>query len=179
MASLAAGNLTEAHQAARTVRRTSPNEVVPFALRRLGQMEVAKTVVQRDLSTRRGNEWEDPHERALLAVMDVAAGDTTDARTHLDKLGDEQGDPFARGVIHAALGERTAAFEAFQSMQDWGLFSTVIIRYLYPEVLGPLREDPRYHELIGEVNKTLGLNPDGSLPAERDSPVPADSEVDV
>jgi hypothetical protein len=66
--------------------------------------------------------------------------------------------------VHAALGDSDAAFDAFERVRTWGTFETEHIRYFFPDVLGPLRNTPRYDALIRRVNRAWGLRPDGLLP---------------
>jgi TolB-like protein/Flp pilus assembly protein TadD/tRNA A-37 threonylcarbamoyl transferase component Bud32 len=87
---------------------------------------------------------------AILALAHVATGDTTRARELLDRLG-EVDEPFNVGLVHAALGEAEVAFEAFQKVVRWGSWPTLAVRYLFPDVLGPLREDPRYMQLLDNL----------------------------
>lgn len=100
--------------------------------------------------------------RAALAVTHAASGDPTQARKLLDQI-DETGDSFSAGLVHAALGEDDAAFDAFEQVRDWSSFSTEHVRYFFPDVLGPLREDPRYEELLRQVDRSWGLETNRSV----------------
>jgi len=101
--------------------------------------------------------------RAVLGVVDAAAGDRESAAARIDPL-EASGDAFSAGLVHAALGDRDAAFEAFERV-EWPSFSfaTEQLRYFYPDVLGPIRDDPRYPGLLSEVDRSWGLavEPDG------------------
>jgi len=99
--------------------------------------------------------------RALLAVTQTASGDSTSARELLARI-EEADDPFSAGLVRAALGEEQAAFDAFGKVSTWNSFSTEHFRYFFPDVLGPLRDDPRYQQLLREVDRAWGLEPDGS-----------------
>lgn len=82
---------------------------------------------------------------------------------------EEAGEWFAAGLVHAALGNRDRAFGAFAKVESWGgmptgAWPTLSMRYLYGDVLDPLRGDPRFGELQSEVNRNWGLEPDGSFP---------------
>jgi TolB-like protein/Flp pilus assembly protein TadD len=101
--------------------------------------------------------------QAALAVTHAVSGDTRRARTLLDEI-DEADAPFSAGLVHAALGDADAAFDAFDRVSHWGSFETEHIRYFFPDVLGPLRDDPRYDALIRRLNQAWGLAPDGGLP---------------
>jgi len=104
--------------------------------------------------------------QAALAVTHAAAGDTPQAREHLRQI-DEATAPFSAGLAQAALGNVDAAVEAFERVDNWGSLETEHLRYFFPDVLGPLREDPRYEALIRGVNQAWGLEPDGGLPEKR------------
>lgn len=38
----------------------------------------------------------------------------------------------------------------------------VSLRYLYPRALGPLRTEPRYERVIGEIDRSWGIDPEGA-----------------
>jgi hypothetical protein len=101
--------------------------------------------------------------RAALAVTHAVSGDARRAHELLEVI-DEVETPFSAGLVRAALGDADAAFDAFDRVTYWGSFETEHIRYFFPDVLGPLRDDPRYDALIRRVNQAWGLEPDGSLP---------------
>jgi len=94
-------------------------------------------------------------------VTHVASGDTTTARELLAQIEEAQA-PFSEGLVHAALGADTAAFDAFARVSIWSSYMTEDFRYFFPDVLGPLRDDPRYQERLREVNRIWGLDPGGS-----------------
>lgn len=132
-------------------------------LHHLGRFEEAKQLLE-GLSV----EWTGFGPEATLALAHVASGDAAAAREMLAEF-EKAGDAFAAGLAHAALGEQDRAFESFEEIERWGhwrgYWPTLSVRHLYPDVLGPLREDPRFDSLRREVNRSWGLNPDGSIPA--------------
>jgi len=93
---------------------------------------------------------------AILAVIQVASGDSVGAGDLLAQI-DATVDPFPAGLVHAALGEHEEAFEAFRRVGEWGQISTEMLRYFFPTILDPLREDPRYDELLREADQSWGL----------------------
>ena len=114
--------------------------------------------------------WAPPAPRVTAALADLASGDSVPARNLLSALPESTEMLFYRGLLHAALGHRDAAFDAFRGIEGWGRspllgWPNVSLRYLYPGVLGALRKDPRYDELIRGINRSWGLSPDGSVPA--------------
>ncbi len=168
MAYLIHGDGERAVEEARRAREIQPDFATTHlyeavALYHLGRMAEAKSILQ-DLTV----PWAGSGPFATLALAHVATGDTARAREMLDRLR-EFDEPFEVGVVHAALGEEEMAFEAFQEVDRWEAWPTLAARYLFPEVLGPLREDPRYDRLLLEVNRSWGLNLDGSIPGGRGS----------
>lgn len=136
------------------------------ALQELGRPEEAVTLL-REIELG----WAPPAPRVTTAIAQLASGDSVPARDLLSTLPESAEALFYRGLLHAALGEQDAAFDAFRRIEGWARspllgWPNVSLRYLYPGMLGPLREDARYGELIREINRSWGLAPDGSLPAQ-------------
>jgi hypothetical protein len=71
-----------------------------------------------------------------------------------ERAGPVDEDHFPLGLIHAALGETDRAFSAFGGARRWESPATELIRYCFPDVLGPLRRDPRYEELLRELDRS-------------------------
>jgi len=124
-----------------------------LSLYHLGRAEEAKSVL-RNLEV----PWAGSGALATLALAHLASGDTAEARELLAQIV-ESGDPFAAGLIHAALGENEAAFEAFQRVGRWSDWPTLSVRHLYKDVWDRLGDDPRYEEIVREVERSRGLEP--------------------
>lgn len=90
---------------------------------------------------------------ATLAVTRVALGDTTGARAALAGI-DPDVHPFSVALFRAALGETEAAIEAMAAIDRWDYWATFAIRYFFPDVLRPLRQDPRYGEILTRVDES-------------------------
>ncbi len=60
--------------------------------------------------------------------------------------------------------------DAFQRVDRWGYWPTLSVRYFYPDVLRPLRDDPRYQELLREVDRSWGLDPGGGEQSPKEIP---------
>jgi tetratricopeptide (TPR) repeat protein len=110
------------------------------------------------------------YARFHLARAGVGRGDTAVARAQLAKVREDEpsgGRFFAEGLIHAALDQPDSTFSAWRRAREAAEGArgpAQVLRYWYPDVLDPVRDDPRYRELIAEINRAWGLNPDGSLP---------------
>ena len=103
------------------------------------------------------------------AVVHVRRGDTARAQAMLDTLEQSGESRYARAEVHAALGQVDAAFADLQAVA-WAKFLVAELRY--GPALDSLRDDPRYHQLIRQVNRTWGLNPDGTLPSDSTAAAP-------
>lgn len=73
------------------------------------------------------------------------------------------------GRVPAAAhgGEPVRPLDAFGRLEGWGRspllsWPAITLRYPYPEVLGPLRADPRYAALLADVDRGWGVRTDGS-----------------
>lgn len=94
--------------------------------------------------------------RAVLALTNSATGEKDRSRDLLARVR-ESGDWFSVGLIHASFGEVDEAFKQFGKVQRWNSFAVEHVRHFFPEVLGPLRADDRYRELLRGVNRAWGL----------------------
>lgn len=107
--------------------------------------------------------------RAYLAEILTAQGDTAAARAYLDELRAPDVPPRWLAWAYAGLGRTEEAVETYGRLEreDWGLIGPIYhLRYWksLPDN-EPLREDPRFRELIHEANRAWGLNSDGSFPS--------------
>ncbi|MEK6253824.1 MAG: hypothetical protein N2B05_03910, partial [Gemmatimonadales bacterium] len=104
--------------------------------------------------------WAGSGPLATLALARLAAADTVEAAVLLSRI-TELGDPFAAGLVLAAMGDEEAAFEAFQRTDHWADWPTLAVHHLYPTIWETLSGDPRYDELVGDVARAWGLAPGG------------------
>jgi TolB-like protein/tetratricopeptide (TPR) repeat protein len=108
--------------------------------------------------------------RFYLARIAALRGDTAAARDYLSEIRREEASNVRyvfQGLTHAALGQTDRAFAAWDELELPAAASGLpewVLRYWFPDLLDPLRDDPRYRKLMGRFNRAWGLNPDGSLP---------------
>ena len=175
---LAAGQAKKSLQEARKQQRLGLEKTSAIAgevraLFGLRQLDEARLLAEKQVS--------DPNVlpswknwfRAYLVSINSAAGDTARAQKYLDQLqsGNEK-DPAKLGQAYAALGQTDLSLKAYQrlSNSDWSRFGpSVEFRYGIMYELKPFRHDPRYDELIQKANKAWGLNPDGSMPEDKET----------
>ncbi len=122
-----------------------------LALYQLGRTEGSRQLL-RDLRV----PWTGKGPEALLALAWLDLGEEGKARELLKNF-QQSGDSFEAGLILAALGETDAAFAAFEQIEDWGFWPTQAIRYFFDRSLQDLREDPRYADLIEQVDRSWGM----------------------
>lgn len=162
---LANGEAEAAVRESRRLREIEPAwSTAPFyeglALYRLGRFEEACSILQ-DLSV----PWVGSGPRAALALAHVACEEDARADELLAQF-EEAGDQFSVGLIHAARAEKEQAFDAFGRVDNWGdYWPTLSVHQYYPDVLGPLRDDPRFENIVHKVNRDWGLESgDGEPP---------------
>lgn len=95
--------------------------------------------------------WTRDGPAATLALAQVALGDTAAARRTAAGL-DPGAHPFSVALVRAALGETESALDAMMGLERWDYWSTFAVRYFFPDVLRPLREDPRYAAVLQRVD---------------------------
>lgn len=141
---------------ARRARELSPNMAPPhltegMALVYLDQYGAGIDAIERSLQTAGGHSYDE--HLAWLAAAHAMAGSDAEARALLERLS-SSGNFFARGLVHAVLGQMDKAFTAFEKVQ-WNDVQTLHIRY-HP-FLDELREDRRYPALVRSVDRSWGL----------------------
>lgn len=104
-------------------------------------------------------------------------GDTVPAARALREL-ETEGRTVTRILLHTSLGHFDRAFELIEATYPrrdvpWDLSYTVNVRYLSRVTLDTLRADPRFDAFLAEMNRTWGLEADGSLPEGIDVPFDA------
>ena len=101
-------------------------------------------------------DWTDYGAESLLALSLLAAGDEAGARDMLASF-EDSGDPFSVGLVYLALGEAGEAFAHFERVAQWHAWPVLAMRYFFPEVLGPLADNPRYQEFFREMAADWGM----------------------
>ncbi len=116
--------------------------------------------------------------RVYQALAHAQNGTTPPAQEQIQRLRNDPNAPFAAfhvALLQAALGNKKAAFEAFEVVTQWvDGYRMETIRYHYPTLLGPLREDPRYDALLRTINDAWGLTPNGHRPSQAEAAPNAD-----
>jgi TolB-like protein len=117
--------------------------------------------------------------RGYLIEYEAAIGDTAQARAHMNELKQITLTPEERSrwsIFYVGprkvLEDQDAVIEAYQDQSAWEWFGglpTISLRDL-PERMPAVSDDPRYQELVREVNQYWSLNPDGSIPENIDIP---------
>jgi TolB-like protein/Flp pilus assembly protein TadD len=121
----------------------------------MGRYADAKDVL-RDLSI----PWAGAGPAAAEALASVALGDMAAATSILVELKESGAHPFLVGLVHASIGDYEAAFTEFDSIKDWTIdadWPVLAARYLFQDVLGDLRTDPRYDRLLRSIDREWGL----------------------
>jgi TolB-like protein/Flp pilus assembly protein TadD len=106
--------------------------------------------------------------RAALGLVHVASGNRVEAAGELRALGQEAGarrnniggdpaDLFSIGLFHLSMGDTDLALDLFRQVEHWGRLVTEEVRYFYPEVLGPLRQDERFQAVLAAVDRSWNV----------------------
>lgn len=123
-----------------------------LALYHLARLTEAHSVLQH-LSV----PWTDSGASAAQALVLVATGDLFEARVRLAQI-EQTDDLFSAGLIYAALGETDRAFAVFERIDQWRAWPTLAMRYYFPNVLSPVRNDVRYQKLLREIDRSWGIS---------------------
>ena len=102
--------------------------------------------------------WAGRGPDATLALVLAASGDNEGARAILAEI-DAEADPFAAGLVHAALGEIEQAFAAFSRVAEMSAWPSLAIHHHYRTVWQLLRDDPRFQDLLAVAYRSWGIEP--------------------
>jgi TolB-like protein len=122
-----------------------------LALYALDRADEASATLQR-LTERWAQAWPD----TARALDRIAHGDEAGAGEPLARL-QAASAPFHLGLVHAALGDSDAAFEALRSAAPLAWDETLYLRYHRSDPLAGLGEDPRFATLLGELDRSWGV----------------------
>lgn len=130
-----------------------------LALYHQGRYAEATEIARRQLDSELS-----PTFHTILIASAVATGDTASARSTLAEMPKADMPPLSLGVSYAALDDVDAAFESLLRKElVWPPGSVVWLRHWFPKILRPIRSDPRYPELVRQIERKWKLEPDGSF----------------
>lgn len=101
-------------------------------------------------------EWAGSGASSALALAMLAQGDSAGALALLKTL-EQSDDHFSAGLVHAVLGDYDSAYQSWLRGDNWNAWSIIAMRYFYPDVLGPFRDDPLFAEIIANIDREWGL----------------------
>lgn len=99
--------------------------------------------------------WSGAGPRCIWALAEHALGNVAAARDTLATMAD-LGETACAALLHAALGQRDLAFAAFSATGRWDYWPALFVHHYFPDVLGPLRSDPRWDEVLRSVSRDWG-----------------------
>jgi tetratricopeptide (TPR) repeat protein len=127
------------------------------ALYSLGEWEKAQSLIQHRKNAVESPKWV-VEWNAKQGMVEEALDENDRALQRAQDLRHEPGALY-RGLLLLALGDTDGAFEAFYSVDTWGYYNVVELRYFYPALLDSLREQPRFDRLLDTVEQRRASSP--------------------
>ncbi|NNE34252.1 MAG: protein kinase, partial [Rhodothermales bacterium] len=164
------GQFQKAHVEARRLRELEPewataSLIEGMSLYYLGRLSEAEEALD-NLTVA----WAPGGGLGALGLVHLAAGDTAGTERVLASLR-ALADPFNEGLVLAAQGNLDEAFQRFEQVERWNdYWPTFVVRYHFRDILNPLRDDPRYEDILAAINTSWGLEEDGTLPSCQECP---------
>jgi serine/threonine protein kinase/tetratricopeptide (TPR) repeat protein len=157
LASLVVGDTDAALREARRAAEIQADYETPIFYLGLALHQMGKYTEAQDVLSGLVVPWAGVGPLATLALIQIAIGENEQARELVQTL-EEAGELFAAGLLHAALGDVNLAFEAFGRVGYWDSWPSIAAHLLYPDVLDPLRKDPRFAEVLGALEAEWGIH---------------------
>lgn len=98
-------------------------------------------------------EWAGESPRATLALVRLKEGRKESASELLEII-ESSGDHFAQGLVLQAMGQTDLALNHFEKVARWGAWPTHSMHHLYPDVLGPLKNNARFMRIYDSLHKS-------------------------
>ncbi|MDZ7680468.1 MAG: BTAD domain-containing putative transcriptional regulator [Fodinibius sp.] len=95
--------------------------------------------------------------KAIQGLIHVFTDEMKQAQEILLALKDGT-DWFSIALLEAALGNHEAAINKIEMIEEWSYFNTVYLRYLFPDILDPIRQSPKYPAILKKVNQSWNIN---------------------
>ena len=99
--------------------------------------------------------WAGNGPLATLALCHIKSGNKAESEKIQSDL-KQMKDLFSTALIQAALGEKDRSLELFMEVRHWGDWEAISIHQLYPEILGPLKKDPRFLQVLKNAHQSRG-----------------------
>ena len=64
-----------------------------------------------------------------------------------------QKSPFWTGLEDAAKGNHQEALKAFQQIDQYSMWPNLSLRYFFPDLMDPIRNDPRYRDILERMDR--------------------------
>lgn len=161
LAHLAMGDAGQALAESRNLRQLQPDFATGFFFEALALYHQGRYAEARPLLENLKVAWAESGPEATLALVDLALGNATAARETMAGT-DLAEHPFSATLVLAAINETSVSIDRFIQIENWDYWSTLALRYFFPEILGPLRRDERYEELLRQIDASWGMGTDGT-----------------
>jgi tetratricopeptide (TPR) repeat protein len=128
-----------------------------LALYHLGRFSEAIFALEESLTLARPDGTPAKTEiQCVLGLTHAAAGNESEFQK-MHRTIEDNDDLFSSGMMQAVLGNTGKALDNFEEVSEWGYFSTAFLRYFFPKILGPIRNESRYSNLLTKVESDWGL----------------------
>jgi tetratricopeptide (TPR) repeat protein len=156
---LANGNVEQALRQVRRAKEIQPEwgEVYAFEgvmlfhnkqyAEALEALEIAEKLIGKEANS----VWI-PDISSMMTLTKLAIGDTLESYPFTAAASLEI-NPFWIGINEAALDRKDLAMASFNEIEQFSMWPNLSLRYFFPEILDPLREDARYRQLIVKMNE--------------------------
>ena len=154
---LAAGGARGALREFRRSRDIQPDFTTNRFYEAVGRMHLGELAEAAELLEGLSVPWTAWGPKATRALADAALGRLEPARERLTML-EEAGEYDHAGLVRAVLGDLDGAFDSFGRVESWSHWPMLVFHNYFPELLAPMRADPRYEEVLQDIAAGWGAS---------------------
>lgn len=97
-----------------------------------------------------------PEIWSVLAAVHAAKRNTAEVEKLLARVRETQSS-FPLALVQIAGGQLEKALNTFENVTSWSHLATACIRYLFPELFKPIRENGKHKKILQQVDQYWGL----------------------
>lgn len=119
---------------------------------RYAEALAALTTAERMIGVEASSVWI-PDISSMMRVAKLAMGENAQDTDNSNGPNSLQQAPFWSGLEHAAKENPDDALESFQQIDQFSMWPNLSLRYFFPSLMDPVRNDPEFQDIVDRMNR--------------------------